>query len=92
MTEATKQKICELAKAGMSDKAIAEIVFYSPSYVEAVRLERGCLRPHTEPKKYPVDEIKRRLRAGDDPHEIAKDYGCTFQLVCYHRKRMDKEE
>ena len=92
MTEATKQKICELAKAGMSDKAIAEIVFYSPSYVEAVRLERGCLRPNTGPKKYPVEEIRQRLRQGEKPKDIARRYGCTTKLVYYHKQKMGREE
>ena len=92
MTEETKRKICELDRAGMSDKEIAKLVFYSPSYVEAVRLEMGCIRPCTGPKKYPVEEIRQRLRQGEKPKDIAKRYGCTTKLVYWHRQKMEKEE
>lgn len=90
MKDEVKKRIWELAEAGKSDQEIAEEVFYSETYVKAIRLEAGIVRQKGVPVKYPVDVIKEKIRAGIDKRKIAKEMGCSLSLVEYHIREEKK--
>ena len=92
MKDDVKETIWKLARTGMTDRRIAEVVYYSPEYVKAIRLEAGILRPKVGPVKYPIEDIKRMITEGLEAKEIAKEMGCSLSLVTYYMRAMRNEE
>lgn len=92
MKDEVKKRIWELAERGWSDEQIAEDVFYSDTYVKAIRLEAGIVRQKGVPIRYPVEVIRQKIKAGIDKREIAKEMGCSLSLVEYHIRAIRRGE
>ena len=92
MKDEVKKRIWELAERGWSDERIAEEVFYSETYVKAIRLEAGIVRQKGVPIRYPVEVIRQKIKDGIDKRVIAKEMGCSLSLVEYHIRAMRRGE
>lgn len=90
MTEECRKKIVDMAKQGMPDEQIAEIVHYAPMYVSEIRLKEGVLRPKTGNRKYSADKIQQLIEEGKTNRQIAKEIGCHTTLASYYRRKMRK--
>ncbi len=92
MKEEVREKIIELAKEGLNDEQIADVVFYSPMYVKQIRLEAGVARPKAGHKRFSEELIKQRLTEGKYPIDIAEEAGCSIDLVYLYKREIEREE
>ena len=90
MTEECRRKIVELARQGMSDEQIADVVHYAPMYIRQMRIEEGVLRDKTGHRKYSADKIRQLIVDGKTNKQIAKEIGCHPSLASFYRRKMRK--
>lgn len=87
VTEECRRQILEMARQGMSDKQIAQVVHYAPMYIREIRLKAGILRPKIGNKRYSTERIYKLLADGVSPQIIAETVGCSVDLVLYYRRK-----
>ena len=90
MKEECRRKIADLARQGMSDVQIADVVHYAPMYIRQIRIEEGVLHDKTGHRKYPTDKIRQLIIEGKTNRQVADEIGCHPSLASFYRRKMRK--
>ena len=90
MLQSDKIKLKELFYQGYTDKEIAQLLYYSPSRIQYVRLHMG-LRRHMSAYKWPKSDIINMLMSGLPVNKISEIVGCDHAVVSYYKRTLRRD-
>lgn len=93
MTEQEKQQILDMHNQGYCDWEIAQIMFYSPTWISETLRGMGIVRPRGRRCKIPLQRIKQicEMRSkGMSYNNIAKEFGMCKHTVIECVKREER--